>query len=118
MALFAPNPQSRIQRVIALVRERGTATVDDIHPLMPDCTRQQVMKALTNAANEQGWLDCSGHEPKRGEGVGQGAVAATYTARAERRDIPARKRYTRRLRNPVRVASVFHLASLPQCNLF
>ena len=82
---------SRTQTVIALVKERGQASADDLCPLMPDCTREQVLKALENA-KDQGWLDCAGHVARKGKGVGRGSRASTYTAREERRPVKPRKR--------------------------
>jgi hypothetical protein len=121
---------SLIQTVVNLLKERGCGTVDDLHPLLPEFTREQVLRALSNA-RQAGWLSCDGHQPrkadsphprKQGTGVGRGSVPAMYhfkqlptfkpraamgTGKPRKRKPDYRRSYVRR---PM-VASVFELGS-------
>jgi hypothetical protein len=109
---------SLTQTVIAMVRARSRASVDDLLPI-EGYTRAQVLVALQNART-QGWLDCEGHAPRRGTRSGRGSVASIYIAR-ETRLMPApRRRKSRahpvpkglRLRR-MQIPSVFHLGAHP-----
>lgn len=70
---------SAIQLVTALIEELGCGTVEDLMPEMDGYTRQQVIKALGNAAYA-GLIRCDGYAgSRRGPGA-SGARPSTYRA--------------------------------------
>jgi hypothetical protein len=70
---------SLIQTVVQMVRERGTATVDDLQPLLPGYTREQIMTALQNGRHERLLTVKRG----RGLGPGKGSLPSQYSAVAQ-----------------------------------
>jgi hypothetical protein len=120
---------SLIYTVVTLMRSLQSATVDDLYPMLPDYTREQVIKAMQNA-RQAGWLSCDGHQPRRAEvpskratGVGRGSIPATYhfvqmptfkprAAKGLGKKRPRKPNYARRYTRRPMVASVFELGGL------
>jgi hypothetical protein len=118
---------SLVYTVVSLMQSARSATVDDLLPMLPDYSREQVIKAMQNA-RQAGWLSCDGHQPRRADspskratGVGRGSVPATYhfvqmptfKPRAPKGSGKKRARkpnYARRYTRRPMVASIFDLA--------
>lgn len=72
---------SIVQDAANLIAARGCATVDDILPDMPGCTRAQVIQAL-QWARYQGLLERDELRRKSGDGAGRGtALPCLYRPR-------------------------------------
>ncbi len=87
-------------KVAEMVRERGSATADDLFPLLqPEgYTRQQIIKALQNGRMTK-LLACDGHTPKRGN-VGGGSQCAVYRPLGTSPQWPEKKFRTKKPRRP------------------
>jgi hypothetical protein len=46
-----PDPDSLVTRVVAAVRKRGTATLDDLQAIFPDTTRDALRSTITRAVS-------------------------------------------------------------------